>query len=90
MPTSANAQLLPPITFRLPRPGESDSHFGFSRSFYYAGESRGYWRLIRARDKGKKTGVTLIPYEQVSAFVRGLIAEQSGSALERRTVKEVA
>jgi hypothetical protein len=82
MPTSALAQpaILPPITFRLPKPGESDPHFGFSRSFYYAGEARGYWKLIRARDKGKQTGVTLVPYQSVAAFVRGLIAEQSGEA----------
>jgi hypothetical protein len=57
-------------TFRLPQPGDSDPHFGFSRSFCYVGEQRGYWKLIRIRDGGKKKGVTLIPYEQIAAFVR--------------------
>jgi len=68
---------VPPVTFRLPTPGEADPHFGFSRTYYYEGEERGYWTLIRVRDKGKRTGVTLIPYAQVAAFMEKLIAEQT-------------
>jgi hypothetical protein len=67
-----------PETFRLPKPGESDQFFGFSRSYYYEGEERGYWRLIRIRDKGKGRGVTLIPFEQVAAFVRSQMEDQNG------------
>jgi hypothetical protein len=58
-----------PETFRLPKSG-GDPFFGFSRSFYYAGEQRGYWRLIRLRERGKLRGVTLVPFDQVAAFVR--------------------
>jgi hypothetical protein len=58
-----------PETFRLPKSG-GDPYFGFGRSFYYEGEQRGYWRLIRIRERGKLRGVTLVPYDAVSAFVR--------------------
>jgi len=58
-----------PETFRLPKIGV-DPFFGFSRSFYYEGEQRGYWRLIRIRERGKQRGVTLVPFDQVAAFVR--------------------
>ena len=71
-----------PETFRLPKgarkdkegrvisPAERDPFFGFSRSFYYEGEQRGYWRLIRIRERGKLRGVTLVPFHQVTTFVR--------------------
>src|SRR5262252_2467306 len=70
----------PPVTFRLPAPATpgGDPHFGFSRSYYYEGEKRGYWRLIRLRRKGAEVGVTLVPYDAVAQFVRRLIAEQDG------------
>jgi len=58
-----------PECFRLPKSG-SDQFFGFTRSFYYEGENRGYWRLIRIRERGKLRGVTLVPYDAVAAFVR--------------------
>ena len=57
-----------PEFFRLPKSG-GDPYFGFGRSFYYEGEQRGYWRLVRIRERGKLRGVTLIPYDAVSAFV---------------------
>jgi hypothetical protein len=57
-----------PEFFRLPKSG-GDPYFGFGRSFYYEGEQRGYWRLVRIRDRGKQRGVTLVPYDAVSAFV---------------------
>jgi hypothetical protein len=59
-----------PETFRLPKPGSGDPYFGFSRSFYYCAEKRGWLRLIRIRGEGKARGVTLIPYAKVAAFVR--------------------
>jgi hypothetical protein len=59
-----------PITFRLPKPGESDKHFGFSRSFYYVGEQRGYWKLIRITDEGCSRGVTLVPFSAVATYVK--------------------
>jgi hypothetical protein len=58
-----------PETFRLPKNG-GDRFFGFSRSFYYEGEQRGYWRLIRIRDRGKQRGITLVPFDAVAQFVR--------------------
>jgi hypothetical protein len=58
-----------PETFRLPKMG-GDPFFGLGRSFYYEGEKRGYWRLIRIRERGKLRGVTLVPYDAVAAFVR--------------------
>jgi hypothetical protein len=58
-----------PEYFRLPKSG-GDPYFGFGRSFYYVGEQRGYWRLVRIRDRGKLRGVTLVPYDAVAAFVR--------------------
>jgi len=58
-----------PEFFRLPKSG-GDPFFGFTRSFYYRGEELGYWRLIRIRETGKQRGVTLVPYDQVAAFVR--------------------
>ena len=71
-----------PQTFRLPkgtvkdkdgniiRPAGHDPFFGFSRSFYYEGEQRGYWRLIRIRERGNLRGVTLVPFDQIAAFIR--------------------
>jgi hypothetical protein len=58
-----------PECFRLPKSG-GDPYFGFTRSFYYEGEHRGYWRLIRIRERGKLRGVTLVPFDAVAAFVR--------------------
>jgi hypothetical protein len=58
-----------PEFFRLPSVG-GDRHFGLTRSFYYEGESRGYWKLARIRERGKLRGVTLVPYDAVAAFVR--------------------
>ena len=59
-----------PETFRLPKPGANDPFWGFSRSFYYQGEKRGYWKLIRICDEGKERGVTLVPFGDVLRFVR--------------------
>jgi hypothetical protein len=59
-----------PEFYRLPRGGGGDPYFGFTRTFYYEGEKRGYWRLVRLRQRGKLRGVTLIPYDAVSAFMR--------------------
>jgi hypothetical protein len=47
-----------------------DPHFGFTRSFYYEGENRGYWKLARIRERGKLRGVTLVNYDAVAKFVR--------------------
>jgi hypothetical protein len=74
--TGANAEapLTRPEYFRLPKSG-GDPHFGFSRSFYYAGEQRGWWRLIHIRDDGKDRGITLVPFTAVLNFVRAKEAE---------------
>ena len=59
-----------PVTFRLPKPGAPDPFFGFTRAFYYDGQKRGYWKLLRICGEGKKRGVTLIIYSQVERFIR--------------------
>jgi hypothetical protein len=61
-----------PEFFRLPVEG-CDPYFGLTRSFYYEGEKRGYWRLVRLRERGKIRGVTLVPFDAVSVFVRSQI-----------------
>ena len=58
-----------PEFFRLPKSG-GDSHFGLGRSYYYEGEKLGYWRLKRIRQRGKLRGVTLVPYDDILAFIR--------------------
>lgn len=58
-----------PITFRLPRGGTRDPHFGLSRSWFYAAEADGRINLIRLREKGKKRGTTLVPTEQVLRLI---------------------
>jgi hypothetical protein len=69
-PSEAALSASRPETFRLPKPNSGgDPYFHFTRSFYYEGEQRGYWRLIRIRERGKQRGVTLVPYDQVAAFV---------------------
>jgi hypothetical protein len=68
-----------PETYRLPKPGSGDAYFGFSRSFYYAAEKRGWLKLIRIRDAGKQKGVTLVPYQAVAAFVHSQMEAQDGA-----------
>ena len=68
-PSEAALSASRPETFRLPRSG-GDPFFGFTRSFYYQGEANGWWRLVRIRQRGKQRGVTLVPFDQIAAFVR--------------------
>jgi hypothetical protein len=58
-----------PEFYRLPKGSGGDPFFHLTRTFYYEGEKRGYWRLARIRDRGKLRGVTLVPYDAVSAFI---------------------
>ena len=60
---------LRPETFRLPKPGTGDPYWGFSRSFYYQAEARGWLKLIRICDAGKQRGITLVPYRAVEELV---------------------
>jgi hypothetical protein len=59
-----------PEFYRLPKGGGGDPYFGFTRTFYYEGEKRGYWKLARIRERGKLRGITLVPFDIVSSFVR--------------------
>ena len=61
---------LRPEFFRLPKGSGGDPFFGFTRTFYYEGEKRGWWKLARIRQRGKLRGVTLIPYDAVAGFIR--------------------
>jgi hypothetical protein len=70
-PNEAALSASRPETFRLPKPNSGgDPYFHFTRSYYYEGEQRGWWRLIRLRQRGRQRGVTLVPFDQVAAFVR--------------------
>jgi len=66
---AGSSALQRPDFFRLPKAG-GDPYFGFGRSYYYEGEQRGYWKLVRIREDGKLRGITLVPYEAVAAFIR--------------------
>jgi hypothetical protein len=59
----------PPKTFRLPKPGINDPHFGITRGGYYQGEEAGWWTLISLKRPGLTRGTTLVPYDQVAAFI---------------------
>lgn len=58
-----------PEFFRLPQKG-GDPFFGLSKAYYYRGEERGYWKLARIRERGRARGITLVPFDKVSAFIR--------------------
>ena len=60
-----------PTTFRLPRVGQRDEHFGLSRSWFYAAELDGRLALIRLRERGKRRGTTLVSTAQVLALLEG-------------------
>jgi hypothetical protein len=66
----AAEQLGRPEFYRLPKGSGGDQFFHLTRTFYYEGEKRGYWRLARIRERGKPRGITLVPYDAVAAFVR--------------------
>lgn len=75
-PTSeASAGASRPEFFRLPKSG-GDPYFGLGRSYYYQGEERGYWQLVRIRERGKLRGVTLVPYDAVASFLRSQAEER--------------
>ena len=69
------------------RPPECDPYFGFSRSFYYEGEKREYWKLIRIRDEAKTRGVTLIRFEDVLCFVCSQMEGQNRMITKTRKLK---
>ena len=66
-----------PETFRLPKPGQRDPYFGLPRTAFYELEKAGAIRLIRLRKRGYTRGVTLIPFDQVCAHLRGAMKEAS-------------
>jgi len=74
--TTAETPVARPETFRLPKPGESDKFFGFSRSWYYAAEARGWLQLIRFIEPGRRRGVTLVPFRKVQELVRSQMEAQ--------------
>ena len=66
---ASGSQPQQPVTFRLPKTG-GDPFFGLTRPFYYQAEKRGWLKLIRLRETGKRRGVTLVPYEAIAGFIR--------------------
>ena len=77
-----SADVPKPETFRLPRPGQRDPYFGLPRTAYYELEKAGEIRLVRLRKRGYLRGTTLIPFDQVLAFVRGASANDGGSKID--------
>jgi hypothetical protein len=75
-----------PEFFRLPKSG-GDPYFGLGRSYYYEGEKRGYWRLVRLRERGKLRGITLVPFDAVSSFVRSQAERSQLEAARKAEVK---
>jgi hypothetical protein len=65
-----SAAPLRPEFFRLPSGGGGDPYFGFTRTFYYEEEKRGWWKLVRIGKRGKLRGITLVPYNTVAVFIR--------------------
>lgn len=63
-----------PLTFRLPKPGKVDEHFGLSRATFYVWEKQGLIQLIRIVQPGKQRGITLARYDQVRALIEEKIA----------------
>jgi hypothetical protein len=61
---------LRPEFFRLPKPGQADPYFGFTRTFFFTAEKRGWIKLIRLCDEGKRRGITLVPYSEMMQLVR--------------------
>ena len=66
---------LKPEMFRLPKTGERDPFFGLPRTTYYELEKANAIRLIRLRKRGNLRGITLVPFDDVSAYLRGLAGE---------------
>ena len=66
---------LKPEMFRLPRSGQRDPYFGLPRTTYYELEKANAIRLIRLRKRGNLRGTTLVPFDDVSAYLRGLNGE---------------
>ena len=66
-----------PEYFRLPKSGARDPYFGLPRTTYYELEKAGTIRLVRLRKRGNARGTTLIPFDQVLGYLRGLAAEVS-------------
>jgi hypothetical protein len=64
-----------PEFFRLPKPSQRDPYFGLARTTYYELEKIGAIRLTRLRKRGNTRGTTLIPFDQVLAYLRGLTVE---------------
>ena len=80
---SATITTAEPTTFRLPKPGESDPIYGFSRSFYYELDKRfqverGEKLLIHICAQGKKRGVTVVPNAKMAAYMREQMEQNAG------------
>jgi len=71
-PAGSEVPFAKPETFRLPKSGQRDPHFGLSRSGIYELERMGVIRLIRLRKRGNVRRTTLVPFDQVAAYIRGV------------------
>ena len=74
-PRDAQTLETKPEFFRLPKSGVRDPYFGLPRTTYYELEKAGMIRLVRLRKRGNARGTTLIPFDQVLAYLSGLTAE---------------
>jgi hypothetical protein len=74
-PQNDAGAIIKPEMFRLPKPGQRDPYFGLPRTTYYELEKAGTIRLVRLRKRGNIRGTTLIAFDQVLAYLRGLTTE---------------
>lgn len=75
----------PPYSFRMPKPGVNDPHFGLARTSWYKlilpSEQNKYRppvRSIEEKQPGKGRGIRLIIYSSARAYFEGLEKEQCG------------
>ena len=74
-----------PVTYRLPKPGTTDPHWGCSRAHYYELDKRlqaerGEKLLIRSCAPGKTRGCTLVVFKVMEAYVLSLLESQGKEA----------
>jgi hypothetical protein len=75
---AANQPHLRPEFYRLPVPGAQDPFFGLTRAHYYELEKRRTIKLVRVIPKGKKKGIVLVRYADMSGLMNTLAVKQQG------------
>lgn len=66
--TPAN-QIVRPEWLRLPKPGQRCQHSGLCRSYLHTLVRDGKVRTASIRERGAKTGIRLISYDSLMAYI---------------------